>query len=63
MESSAWTAVYERREGGWVAWCAEQPGTGVSGFSLAEVRQSLSDLMKQLTHAHQPESQEAMVLG
>jgi predicted RNase H-like HicB family nuclease len=43
-----WTAVYERKDDAWVAWCAEAPETGVVGGSLDEVRRLLSEAMEEV---------------
>lgn len=46
---SAWTAVYERRESGWIGYYAEHPEAGVIGHTLAEAREQLKAVMDLLS--------------
>lgn len=61
---SNWTAVYERKENSWVAWCAEVPEAGAVGHSLAEARQLLNETMELvLRERREADEMEELLVG
>ncbi len=56
MEQQNWTAVYERRDNGWFAYCAEVPGCDVIRGTLAEARLDLKNVVLEMLEKQKAEA-------